>query len=251
MLKPLLFVYQWLVFCPLLFIISVAASIVTILGCWWGDSKFWGYWPGVIWAKSICWLALCPVTVEGRENIDPKTSYVFVANHQGAFDIFLLFGYLGHEFRWMLRKGLRKIIFVGAACEHAGHIFVDSHGSTGMMHTVRQALNTLKKGISVIVFPEGTRTPDGHLHTFKRGAYTLAAMLKVPVVPLTLDGPFQVLPKGSSVIRPHRMKITIHKPLEAVTRQEGNDAGVDRLLHESQKVIAETLGEKVQETENQ
>ena len=239
-------IYQWLIFVPCLVIVSILASIVTMIGCWLGYSKFWGYWPGVVWAKIICWVALCPVTVEGRENIDPKTSYVFVANHQGAFDIFLLFGHLGHDFRWMLRKGLRNIIFVGPACEHAGHIFVDSHGTSGMMHTFRQALNTLKDGTSMIVFPEGTRTKDGHLHPFKRGAYTLAAMLKVPVVPLTLEGPYQVLPKGSWVMYPHRMKITIHKPLKAVTREEGNDAGVDRLLHESQKMIAETLGENIQ-----
>lgn len=247
MFRALLFVYQWLIFMPGMFIISVIASIITIVGCLLGDGKFWGYWPGVYWAKAICCLALCPVSVEGRENIDPTTSYVFVANHQGAFDIFLLFGYLGHDFRWMLRKGLRKIIFIGPACERAGHIFVDSHGSSGMMHTFRQAVNTLRGGTSIIVFPEGTRTKDGHLHTFKRGAYTLAAMLKVPVVPLTLEGPYLVNPKGSKVMTPHRLKITIHKPLAAVTREEGNDAGMDRLLHESQKVIAETLGEKIQQ----
>lgn len=246
MLHALLFVYSWLIFVPGLVIISILASIITIVGCLVGNGKFWGYWPGVWWAKIICWLALCPVTVEGRENIDPKTSYVFVANHQGAFDIFLLFGHLGHDFRWMLRKGLRKIIFVGPACERAGHIFVDSHGTTGMMHTFRQALSTLKDGTSMIVFPEGTRTKDGHLHTFKKGAYTLAAMLKVPVVPLTLEGPYQVMPKGSTILTPHRLKITIHKPLAAVTREEGNEAGIDRLLHESQKVIAETLGETIQ-----
>lgn len=240
------FLYTWLVFVPGLIIISIVASVITITGCLLGNGRFWGYWPGVWWAKLICWLALCPVKVEGRENIDPKTSYVFVANHQGAFDIFLLFGHLGHDFRWMLRKGLRKIVFVGPACERAGQIFVDSHGASGMMHTMRQAISTLKGGTSIIVFPEGTRTDDGHLGRFKKGAYTLAAMLKVPVVPLTLEGPYKVMPKGSKIVYPHRMKITIHKPIAPVTREEGNDAGVDRLLHESQRVIAESLGEPVQ-----
>ena len=243
----LYFIYQWLIFLPCLVIISIVASVITMLGCWLGKAEFWGYWPGVIWAKLICWISLCPVSVEGRENIDPKTPYVFVANHQGAFDIFLLFGFLGHDFRWMLRKGLRNIIFVGRACEKAGHIYVDSQGSSGMMHTIRQAMATLKAGHSLIVFPEGTRTKDGHLGRFKKGAYTLAAMLKVPVVPLTLEGPYQVMPKGSKLIHPHRLKITIHQPLAPVTRQEGNDAGVERLLHESQRVIAESLGEPVQD----
>lgn len=245
--KSIYFIYQWLIFVPCMVIISIIASVITMLGCWLGDEKFWGYWPGVIWARCIIFLSLCPVSVSGRENIDPKQPYVFVANHQGAFDIFLLFGYLGHDFRWMLRKGLRNIIFVGRACEKAGHIFVDSHGSSGMMHTIRQAMATLKAGHSLIVFPEGTRTKDGHLNTFKKGAYTLAAMLKVPVVPITIEGAFNILPKDSKVIHPHRMKLTIHKPLEAVSRQEGTDAGVDRLLHQSQRIIAESLGEPVQE----
>lgn len=244
--KLFYFVYQWLIFMPGMFIISVIASVITIVGCLLGDGKFWGYWPGVVWARLICWLALCPVTVTGRENIDPKAVYVFVANHQGAFDIFLLFGYLGHQFRWMLRKGLRNIIFIGRACEKAGHIYVDSHGSSGMMHTIRQAMNTIKSGLSLIIFPEGTRSGDGHLGQFKKGAFTIAAMLRVPVVPLTIEGPYQVNPKGSKVMTPHRLKITIHKPLDAVSRQEGNDAGVDRLLHESQRVIAESLGEPIQ-----
>ena len=245
--KILLFIYQWLIFIPGMFVISVIASVITIIGCLLGDGKFWGYWPGVIWAKLICWLALCPVTVTGRENIDPKTVYVFVANHQGAFDIFLLFGYLGHQFRWMLRKGLRNIIFVGRACEKAGHIYVDSHGSSGMMHTMRQAMNTVKSGLSLIIFPEGTRSGDGHLGHFKKGAFTIAAMLKVPVVPITIEGPFLVNPKGSKVMTPHRLKLTIHKPLDPVTRQEGTEAGVERLLHQSQRVIAQSLGEPVME----
>lgn len=244
--KFIIFLYQWLVFAPCLFIVSVVASIVTIIGCLLGDKKYWGYWPGVVWAKIICWLALCPVSVTGHENIDPKASYVFVANHQGAFDIFLLFGYLNHNFRFMLRKGLRKIIFIGPACEKAGHIYVDSHGSSGMMHTIRQAIETLKEGTSMIVFPEGTRSKDGHLSPFKKGAYTLAAMLKVPVVPVTIEGPYKILQKDSWVMHPHRMKITIHEPIAPVSRQEGNEAGVERLLHESQRVIAESLGEPVQ-----
>ncbi len=186
------------------------------------------------------------MTVEGRENINKETEYVFVANHQGAFDIFLLFGFLNHDFRWMLRKGLRKIVFVGAACERAGHIYVDSHGTSGMMHTIRQALATLKEGHSLIIFPEGTRSNDGHLGTFKKGAFTLAAMLKVPVVPITIEGPYKVMQKGSWLIHPHHLKLTIHQPLEPVSRKEGTDAGVDRLLHESQRVIAESLGEPLQ-----
>lgn len=240
-------IYEIFIFLPLFLLWSIFISIVTYVGCMVGKGEIWGYYPGMIWARVTCWLALCPVSVEGRENLDSKQSYVFVANHDGAFDIMLLFGHLGQPFRWMLRKGLQKIPFVGAACDKSGQIWVDERGTTGLMHTVRQAMQTLKGGTSMIVFPEGTRTNDGHLNRFKKGAFTLAAMLRLPVVPLTIEGPYEIMPKHHYLLRPHRMKLTIHKPIEAVTKAEGTDAGVDRLLHTSQRIIAESLGEPVQE----
>lgn len=243
----LYFLYQWLIFMPIFLVWSILISFVTYFGCMLSKNPVWGYAPGMIWGRVVCWLALCPVTVKGREHLDPKTSYIFVANHDGAFDIMLLFGHLGHPFRWMLRKGLQKLPFAGAACAKSGQIFVDERGTTGLMHSVRQAMQTLKGGTSVIIFPEGTRTATGHLNRFKRGAFTLAAMLRLPVVPVTIEGPYEIMKKGSRLIRPHRMVLTIHAPLEAVSKTEGTEAGIDRLLHESQRIIAQSLREEVQQ----
>jgi len=242
----LYFLYQWLIFVPIFLVWSILISFVTYFGCMLSKNPCWGYVPGMIWAKVVCVLALCPCTVKGRENLDPNTSYIFVANHDGAFDIMLLFGHLGHPFRWMLRKGLQKIPFAGAACNKSGQIWVDERGSTGIMHTVRQAMQTLRGGTSVIIFPEGTRTATGHLNRFKRGAFTLAAMLRLPVVPVTIEGPYEIMKKGTHLIHPHRMTLTIHAPLPAVTKAEGTEAGIDRLMHESQRIIALSLGEEIQ-----
>ena len=241
----LYFIYEICIFLPIFLILTILTSLVTYVGCMVGLGKFMGFWPGVFWSKITCYLALCPYKVVGREKLDPKTSYVFVANHQGAFDIFLLYAALGQPFRWMLRKGIRKLPFVGPACDKAGHIWVDERGASGMMHTIRQAMQTLKGGTSIIVFPEGTRTRNGHLGRFKKGAFTLAAMLRMPVVPITIEGPYKIMKKGSLLIHWHRIKLTIHDPLPAVTRTEGNDAGVERLLYSSQEVIAKSLNEPV------
>ncbi|MCR5394070.1 MAG: 1-acyl-sn-glycerol-3-phosphate acyltransferase [Bacteroidales bacterium] len=238
-------IYEVCIILPCALILTILAGLFTTIGCMCGMGKIMGYWPGVIWGKCICYLCLSPYKVEGREKIDKKTSYIFVANHQGAFDIFLLYAGLGHSFRWMLRKGIKKLPIVGIACDKAGQIWVDERGSSGLIHTVRQALQTLQGGTSMVVFPEGTRTKTGHLNRFKKGAFTLAAMLRMPVVPITIDGPYHILPKGSCIVHPHRMKIIIHDPLPAVTRQEGTEQGVDRLLRESQRVIAESLNEPV------
>ena len=113
----LYFIYEWLIFMPLFILTTIITATIVMLGCRFGNPDFWGYYPGVIWGRIVVALALCPCKVEGKENLDPKQSYVFVANHQGAADIPLLFGYLGQPFRWMLRKGIMKIPFMGKACD--------------------------------------------------------------------------------------------------------------------------------------
>ncbi|MBQ0056599.1 MAG: 1-acyl-sn-glycerol-3-phosphate acyltransferase [Bacteroidales bacterium] len=241
------FIYEVLIFLPIFLVCSIVTSCITYVGCLLGFGKQMGYYPGVYWSRLTCWLALSPYKVEGREKLDKDTSYIFVANHQGAFDIFLLYAGLNHSFRWMLRRGIQKMPFIGPACDKAGHIWVDEQGASGMMHTVRGALKTLQGGTSMLIFPEGTRTANGHMNRFKKGAFTLAAILKLPVVPITIDGPYKVMPKSTLLIRPHRMRLIIHDPLPAVTKAEGNEAGVARLLHDSQRVIAESLGEPIQQ----
>ena len=130
-----------------------------------GSSHFWGYYPGKIWSRLVCFFLLIRVKVIGQENIKGKTSYVFVANHQGAFDIFLVYGYLGRNFKWMMKKGIRKILFVGKACEEAGHIFVDRSGPRKVLETIQKARAILTEGTSVVVFPEGARSFTGHMIT--------------------------------------------------------------------------------------
>lgn len=123
--KYLYRLYQLLICLPILVLASILTSLATVIGCRLGNGHFWGYYPGKWW--SILWIRilLLPVKVEGREHLKKNQSYVFVANHQGAFDIFLIYGFLGRNFKWMMKKSLRKIPFVGKACESAGHIFVE------------------------------------------------------------------------------------------------------------------------------
>ena len=108
-------IYQLFVMAPLMIVATVLAALLTIVGCLLGGGRWWGYYPAHLWGKVFCLLTLVRVTVKGRENIDPRTSYVFVANHQGAYDIFSIYGYLGHTFRWMMKASLRKIPLVGLA----------------------------------------------------------------------------------------------------------------------------------------
>ena len=207
--------YQFCIAAPLLIVATIITSLVTVIGTAVGNAHFWGYYPGRWWSKFFCWILLLPVVVKGEENVDDKTSYVFVANHQGYFDVFLIYGYLGRNFKWMMKRSLRNLPFVGKACESAGHIFVDNSSPRKVAETISNARKILQNGTSLVVFPEGRRTENGKMGVFKRGAYQLADELQLPIVPMTIDGSWEVLPRtrGFNFVTWHRLVLTIHKPI--------------------------------------
>lgn len=211
--KILYTLYQICFALPVLLVLTILTALVTIIGSLLGNAHTWGYYPGKVWSQLVCYLLLIPVEVHGREKLHKRTSYVFVPNHQGAFDIFLIYGFLGRNFKWMMKKSLRKIPFVGKACESAGHIFVDRSSPKKVLATMRQAESSLKDGVSLVVFPEGARTFSGHMGYFKRGAFQLADELQLEVVPVTIDGSFEILPRTGKWIHRHRMILTIHTPI--------------------------------------
>jgi len=208
-------IYQLVIALPLIAISTVLTSLTVAVGCTLGNGHFWGYYPGKLWAQFILRILLIPVRVTGRENLSRGQSYVFVSNHQGAFDIFLIYGFLCRNFKWMMKHQLRKMPFVGFACAKAHHIFVDKRGPSKIKETYGKARKTLSGGMSVVVFPEGARTFTGHMGVFRRGAFMLADELQLPVVPLTINGSFDILPrnKGSYLPERHPISLTIHAPI--------------------------------------
>lgn len=211
--KALYRIYQWLIAAPLFIVATFIAATVTIIGCSLGRPEFWGYWPAHYWSRFCCSVALVRVKVEGRANIDPNTSYVFTANHQGAFDIWSIYGYLNHKFIWMMKQELEKIFLVGWACKKAGHVYVDDQSIAHIRHTIEEAEQKLKGGRSLVIFPEGSRSWDGKMIPFKRGAFMLAAEFRLPVVPITINGSFKAMPRFTYNIRPTTITLTIHKPI--------------------------------------
>ena len=211
--KILYYIYQICIALPILLVLTILTAIVTIVGSLVGGAHFWGYYPGKIWSQLICLFLLIPVKIRGREKLHDKTSYIFVPNHQGSFDIFLIYGFIVINFKWMMKKSLRKLPFVGKACESAGHIFVDRSGPKKVLETIQQAKASLKDGVSLVVFPEGARTFTGHMGYFKKGAFQLADDLQLAVVPVTIDGSFEILPRTGKWIHRHRMILTIHDPI--------------------------------------
>ncbi|MFA6812103.1 MAG: lysophospholipid acyltransferase family protein [Bacteroidaceae bacterium] len=211
--RVIYYIYQVCIALPILLVLTVITALVTIIGSLIGGAHIWGYYPGKFWSKAICFFLLIPVEIHGREKIKKHISYIFVPNHQGAFDIFLIYGYLGRNFKWMMKKSLRKIPLVGKACESAGHIFVDRSGPKKILHMIEQAKHSLVDGVSLVVFPEGARTFTGHMGYFKRGSFQLANDLHLSIVPITIDGSFEIMPRTSLWIHQHKMIMTIHDPI--------------------------------------
>lgn len=238
--KLLYRLYQLLIALPIIIIATTLTAIVTIIGCTFGKARTWGYYPAMVWSRLMCWVMLLPVKVEGRELLDKKQSYVFVANHQGSYDIFLIYGFLGRSFRWMMKKSLRNIPLVGKACESAGHIFVDKSGPKAIHKTYEQGRKVLQNGVSLVVFPEGARTFTGHMAKFRRGAFGLADELQLPVVPVTIDGSFDVLPrqKGLNFVTWHRLRLVIHAPLSPESR---GPEDIQHTLEKSYEIIMNDL----------
>ncbi len=212
-LRPFYLIYEWLIAGPIFIVVTLITCILTFVGSKLGNSRFWGYYPAHYWARITCFIFLMRVKVSGRENIDPKTSYVFVANHQGAYDIWAIYAYLNHNFKWLMKKGLEKIFAVGTACKSAGHVFVDDSSVAGIKETIADAEQTLKEGMSLMIFPEGSRSWDGKMIPFKRGAFMLAGEFKLPVVPITIDGAFKAMPRYTYNMTPTTIRITIHPPI--------------------------------------
>lgn len=240
--------YQLFIALPLILDTTILTALATIIGCTFGKARFWGYYPAMVWSRLMCWLMLLPVKVEGRDLLDKRQSYVFVANHQGPYDIFLVYGFLGRSFRWMMKKSLRNMPLLGKACESAGHIFVDKSGPKAIHRTYEQGRKVLQNGVSLVVFPEGARSFTGHMARFRRGAFQLAEELSLPVVPVTIDGSFDVLPrqKGINFVTWHPLRLVIHapiKPREEVRNEDqaARNEEVQRILEESYETIMQDL----------
>lgn len=236
-------VYFWFFMVPIFLVLTILTAVTVIVGCLLGGERIFAYYPGMIWSWLTCRLALCPVKVRGREYIKKGQSYVFVSNHQGAFDIFLIYGFLKVPIKWVMKAGIAKIPFVGAACRAAGFIFVDNSTPKAAARSVIEAERCLRNGASVVVFPEGSRTYDGKMIRFKKGAYQMAIDQHLSIIPITLNGPFDVLPIGSINVRRHKMEMIIHPPV-STNDIDTSHKGLQQLADKTQEIIASALWEE-------
>ncbi len=213
-LRALYRVYVICVFAPLLglstiFFGTLAALLVTVL-----SPSTVSFLCGRSWARLNSALTPMWVRVTGRRNVSPGQSYVVVSNHLSHYDIFVLYGWLGIDFRWVMKQELRKTPFIGIACEQLGHIFIDRNHREAALASIDRAKSRIVDGTSVLFFPEGTRSRDGNLQPFKKGAFMLALDIGLPILPVTISGTREILPPCTSRLFPGRAGLRIHEPID-------------------------------------
>lgn len=190
------------------------------------------------WARLNARMTPIRVLVSGAENVDPATSYVVVSNHQSHYDVLVLYGWLGIDFRWVMKMELRKIPGLGVGCERLGHIFIDRSNRQAAVASIKEAMERITGGTSVLFFPEGTRSDDGRLKNFKRGAFRFAVDAGLPILPVTVSGTRNVLPARSFDLFPGSARLVIHPPI--ATKGLGSD-GIADLADTTRTVIASAL----------
>jgi 1-acyl-sn-glycerol-3-phosphate acyltransferase len=169
---------------------------------------------GKVWAKLLLWIAGVKVEVIGLENINPDENYVYVANHCSGFDIPVVMASIPGQMRIVFKKELTKIPLFGWQLRIGPYILIDRENPAKAMESLEIAKKKMEKGASVLLFAEGTRSQDGNIQPFKRGAFTLATRSGKKIVPLTIKGTFEILPKKKFRIRPGTVKLFIDPPIE-------------------------------------
>ncbi|MFT3739053.1 MAG: lysophospholipid acyltransferase family protein [Breznakibacter sp.] len=184
---------------------------------------------GSYWSRAVGVITPMRVKVFGRGHVNNAQSYIIVSNHQSAYDIFVLYGWLGIDFRWIMKKELRKIFAVGYASEKVGHIFIDRSSPKAAYQSLEEAKKKLVNGTSVVIFPEGTRTGSNKLSKFKRGAFKMAYDLGLPILPVTLVDTHKVMGQGFFNLMPGKAKLVIHEPIDIHDFENNEDVLVEKV----------------------
>lgn len=174
-----------------------------------------------IWSKLLAFASGIPVKVSGAENMPKNEAVVIASNHQGAADILILLAYMPESFLFIIKEELFSVPLFGWYLRQAGYIAVERETQKGALQMLKNAKRALQESSNILIFPEGTRSPDGHLQEFKRGSLVLASIAKVRIVPVAISGSFHIMPKKSFIYNVCPVKLSIGKPITISAKDEG------------------------------
>lgn len=193
------------------------------------------WWARRIWAPMLLWSGGGTLEVIGREHVDPKRPTLYIANHQSAADIPMMFMAIPVNLRFVAKKQLIWVPILGFYIWIAGYILVDRGNRAKAIASLERAAQKIRRGINLIMFAEGTRSPDGRILPFKKGPFALALKSGVAVCPVTIEGTGRMMPKGRWHITPCVIKVKIGAPID--TSKYGDDR--EKLIRDVRQVIVQ------------
>ena len=239
--------YKWVFVLPILVLTTTILGSLIIALSFLGAPDYASRVFGTLWAKINTKAALIGVQTTGKEHIKQGQSYVVVANHQSLLDIYLLYGYLGIDVKWVMKQELRAVPVLGLACEMMGHVIVDRSNTASALASMERARERIKDGMSVIFFAEGTRSRSGELKPFKKGAFRMAQELNLPILPITIQNTRHILPSDTIDLRPGVTRMTIGKPISVEVTSTTADYAK---LHKNEPALLENSPTESKATEH-
>ncbi|MFZ5450127.1 MAG: lysophospholipid acyltransferase family protein [Thermodesulfobacteriota bacterium] len=184
------------------------------------------------WGRNLLKIARIPVRVTGLELLQPGEAYVFAANHRSNFDIFALISVLPGRFLWVAKESLFRVPVFGQALSRMGSISVDRENLRSAVQSLDRATEIVKSGVSMIIFPEGTRATTRELLPFKKGVFIMALKAGQPIVPVSISGTRFIQARASIEVRPGPIRVVISPPISprAFRRKEDLMAAVHRAI---------------------
>ncbi|MET4025402.1 1-acyl-sn-glycerol-3-phosphate acyltransferase [Marinobacter sp. MBR-99] len=197
-----------------------------------GDAAFHGTQVYAWIILKVCGIRL---RVRGREHIQPNQRYVILSNHASYFDPPALVLALGLQYRWVIKKELRKVPLFGLALETSRNLFIDRSKGSDALESIKQGVAQLPEGTGILLFPEGTRSIDGQLLPFRKGGFVIAKDGELPILPVTIRGSHERLPKGRAAFSAGDIEIVAHPPVSTEHRS------LEELMREVRQTIGSAL----------
>ena len=226
----------------LIWIAAIPLSIFALISSPIDRSGRTFHWTSRVWSGFILGLFHIRVKTRGAEFLDPARHYVYISNHASGIDIPAVVVGIPDDIRFVLKKELTRIPIWGWALKYGHYIVIDRGKARDAMKSLDEAAERMRNGASVFLFAEGTRTRDGKLQKFKRGAFTLAIKSGIPIVPVTINNTFSILPKGSLRVQPADIELVFGKPIPTMLL-DGREAE-QQLMEQVREAISATYKEQ-------
>ena len=173
-----------------------------------------------LWARIMVWFSFIPVKISGQKNCPVDGPLIIISNHQSMLDIFLLLAFVPRYFRFVVKKELFKVPFMSWYMRQVGFLSIDRQAAMKAHRTLEEIKTVLQHNEAVVIFPEGTRSPDGVLKEFKRGVFDLALTTGSPILPVGINGTYKIVPKGEIIFRPVPVTMKFGTVIQVAKNQE-------------------------------